>query len=274
MNNWEVAKNKHAFTLIELIMVIGVIVILLAGLFVAVDPAKRIGEARDAQRWQDLRAIAEAVETYVADNADLPSDFSTTTIGMGDKAILCSSESSLDCNGQTKGCLVVDDTDFWGTYINEIPIDPSSSDTTDSGYYLTRLDGDTLALGVCDPYTSDGIVVKSKVTLPNLSISCDGWYYAGYCWYMGGFTNEDCDSVCSTHGGCIDDNWDDDTNCAVGYHFSPDSSSCTEAAEGQTWAPYKSGSSPTSGLLYRNSGTSQSCGGSAGGNARLCACND
>src|SRR3989339_308502 len=61
-------KNKLGFTLIELIIVIAVIALLAATTFVAVDPAKRIGMARDAQRWQDVTAIADAIQQYIADN--------------------------------------------------------------------------------------------------------------------------------------------------------------------------------------------------------------
>jgi prepilin-type N-terminal cleavage/methylation domain-containing protein len=53
--------NIKGFTLIELIIVIAVIALLAAATFVAVDPAKRIGMARDAQRWSDITAIADAI---------------------------------------------------------------------------------------------------------------------------------------------------------------------------------------------------------------------
>ncbi|MBN1258340.1 prepilin-type N-terminal cleavage/methylation domain-containing protein, partial [Candidatus Peregrinibacteria bacterium] len=42
---------KKAFTLLELIIVIAVIAILAAAIFVAVDPARRLHEARNARRW-------------------------------------------------------------------------------------------------------------------------------------------------------------------------------------------------------------------------------
>ena len=43
--------SKKGFTLIELIIVVAIIALLAAATFVAVNPAKRIGEANDAQRW-------------------------------------------------------------------------------------------------------------------------------------------------------------------------------------------------------------------------------
>ncbi len=40
---------KNGFTLIELIIVIAIIALLAAGTFVAVNPAKRVGDSQNAQ---------------------------------------------------------------------------------------------------------------------------------------------------------------------------------------------------------------------------------
>ena len=61
--------NKKGFTLIELIIVVAIIALLAAATFVAVNPAKRIGEAQDAQRWSDVTAIADAYMKYAVDNS-------------------------------------------------------------------------------------------------------------------------------------------------------------------------------------------------------------
>ncbi|MBT6691180.1 prepilin-type N-terminal cleavage/methylation domain-containing protein [Candidatus Parcubacteria bacterium] len=164
--------SKRGFTIIELIIVITIVAVLAIGIFVAVDPAKRIGEARDAQRWSDLIAIAKAVELYTADNGQLPSDFSVSNIAEGEKLVLCSSAASRTCDGQTEACLVVDDSDFLGVYLNSIPIDPSKSVDTDTGYYITRGSGNSITFGVCDAYNSAGIEMKAQVSMATLVAVC------------------------------------------------------------------------------------------------------
>jgi len=147
--------NRKAFTLIELIIVIAIIALIAAAVFVSVNPAKRIGESKDAQRWADTTALTKAVDTYTADNGQLPSDFSTSSIGVGTKVVLCSAASQLTCDGQTNDCMVVDDNDFLGTYIASMPIDPDKSDTSDTGYYITRTSGDLISFGACEDYGDD-----------------------------------------------------------------------------------------------------------------------
>ena len=49
--------QRKGFTLIELLIVIAIIAILAASLFVALNPAKRFQDARDAKRNQDVESV-------------------------------------------------------------------------------------------------------------------------------------------------------------------------------------------------------------------------
>ncbi len=55
---------KNGFTLIELLVVIAVLGVLAAGVFTAINPLKRLQQARDAQRKTDIGQMANAIETY------------------------------------------------------------------------------------------------------------------------------------------------------------------------------------------------------------------
>src|SRR3989344_7103671 len=65
-NVWRaiLAVMKSAFTLIELLVVIAILGILAAAVLVAINPGKRLAQARDAQRKQDINAIANALIGY------------------------------------------------------------------------------------------------------------------------------------------------------------------------------------------------------------------
>jgi|GEM_PF-1430540 len=55
-------KNERGFTIIELIIAVGIIGFLVAAIFIVINPAKRISEARDNQREVDLQAIQISID--------------------------------------------------------------------------------------------------------------------------------------------------------------------------------------------------------------------
>lgn len=116
-------KPSSGFTLIELIVVIGMLTILLAITLVAINPAQQFASARNAQRRSDVNAILNAVHQYAANhNGSLPSGITTSekTVGSdtaGDQLNLC-------------GSLVPD-------YIADMPVDPSTGTKTPAGSNCT-----------------------------------------------------------------------------------------------------------------------------------------
>lgn len=63
---------KKGFTLIELLIVIAVIGILAGVVLVAVNPARRTGQARDAVRRTELKQVQQAIEEYYVVNGRYP----------------------------------------------------------------------------------------------------------------------------------------------------------------------------------------------------------
>lgn len=159
---------KSGFTLIELIIVIAVIALLAAATFVAINPAKRVGDAQDAQRWQDATAIADAFQAYLADNrgteptstspaTGLPRTFmiSSTTPG---SSVPSNCEASLAANG-TAGRYINLMSLVAAGYIGQIPQNPSYTSTNSSGYYLMREASGRLIVGSCTKYGTNYPVV-------------------------------------------------------------------------------------------------------------------
>jgi prepilin-type N-terminal cleavage/methylation domain-containing protein len=155
-------KNKKiGFTLIELIIVIAVIALLAAATFVAINPAKRVGDAGDATRWQDLTAIADAFQAYLADhNSTLP----TTTMVSGVTYMMATGTGAtyFTCDATTTAQAILLDTLVSDGYIGQIPKDPThvyADHTTSTLYWLYRENSGKLKMGSCKKYGTNYPVV-------------------------------------------------------------------------------------------------------------------
>ncbi len=162
-------KRESAFTLVELLIVIGVIAVLASLAFVALDPLARFQESRNAQRWTDVNAVLEAVKldqvdnggTYLEAISDLTADL-YYLIGAGDTC-------NVTCVNPTI-VLQSDCVDLEGlldeNYLQEIPFDPftTGADSDHSYYYLVRHSGGALTVGSCDEEqgSADAIPVISS----------------------------------------------------------------------------------------------------------------
>jgi len=173
-------KNKKGFTLIELLIVIGIIAILAAIIFVAVDPGRRLGEARDADRWGAVNSILNAVLKYSVDNAgNLPGsggdalvDNATDVQILGttdDSGVgFCAGGSAPTCAGQTvdstdDACFVDLTSALVDTYLAAIPVDPDTTagyGDANTGYYIRKSANNRIEVGSCNPEQVAAISVQ------------------------------------------------------------------------------------------------------------------
>ena len=131
---------RHAragFTLIEILLVIGMIAVLATVVFVALDPAKRFQDTRNARRTTDIQNILSAVHTYVNDTkGTFPAAITTTEKQIG--------TAVTGCAIATGGCAVAGATDCvdlgatLGSYLKSIPVDPNGTAAL-TGYSICLL---------------------------------------------------------------------------------------------------------------------------------------
>ncbi len=141
-------STKKGFTLIEILLVIGIIAVLATVVIVSLDPATRFQNARDARRLADLQSILSAVQQYIVDNRGvLPAGLDTAEKQIGTAASGCELTTGA-CGATASYCL-----DFSGTlapYLKDMPYDPETGSVTQT-HYTAVVDGNNIVtIRACD----------------------------------------------------------------------------------------------------------------------------
>lgn len=78
----------RGFTLIELLIVMAVVAVLAGIVLVGIDPVDKINSANDAKVQNDIRALANASETYAVSNSGTYTTSTASLIANGDLKIV------------------------------------------------------------------------------------------------------------------------------------------------------------------------------------------
>lgn len=112
------AQTNKGFTLIELLVVIAIVGILSSVVLVAINPAKRIAEAKDSQRRSDMSSIKVALLAYYTAYGRFPSPNSEASGGWDDSHL---------------GVFI--DTLRTSGYLKNVPVDPVNNASNRYSYY-------------------------------------------------------------------------------------------------------------------------------------------
>lgn len=155
MNNKK--RSQGGFTLIEILVVIGIIAVLATIVIVAINPAKQFAQARNTERVAHINAILSAIGQRMADNKGVfEGNFS---IGSDDFICPEITTTKKDIDGFLEesgdGCLVP-------TYISAIPTEPVEGG---NGYTVQRLTNGRIQ--VCAPE------MKNEPSLPAIETGAE-----------------------------------------------------------------------------------------------------
>ena len=134
--------KKNAFTLIEVLLVIGIIVLLAGSIIVAINPGRQLARTRDTQRINDISQYISAIRQNESENGRFTCSSTNpiNTLPETETTI-----SAITSPGYVNlSCLIGD------YFTGRLPEDPIDNDPTGTGYTI-RYDSSTRRITVCAP---------------------------------------------------------------------------------------------------------------------------
>jgi prepilin-type N-terminal cleavage/methylation domain-containing protein len=135
-------NTKKGFTLLELLIVIGILAILSTTVVLVINPAELLAKARDSQRISDLNTVKTAIAYYITEVRDpsIVKDNYTSYSHVTGVACTGTATSSVSQAINGTGWIPVPFDDLTGgSPISSLPIDPNASDSASDNYYYVYL---------------------------------------------------------------------------------------------------------------------------------------
>ncbi len=141
-------QKNNGFTLVELLLVIGIIATLAVVVFVALNPAKRFADTRNARRTTDIENILSAVHQYYVDNKGaFPEGVTETEVQIGSSNVGCELTYG-DCSANLPYCANL--SNVLSRYLKTMPFDPAAGSSEKTRYTITRNSNEIITIKACD----------------------------------------------------------------------------------------------------------------------------
>jgi len=165
-------NSKAGFTLLEILLVVGIIAILAGIVILAINPTKQLGDARNAQRRSDVITILNAVYQFSIDhNGVLPTDDGTKD----GTVVIKPGATSTDCvaasiqneimrtdtaagDGTVNLYSSLVQSEASSTYVVSVPVDPLRTSSQDTGYHIFSTAGGRVT--VCAAEAESGVSIN------------------------------------------------------------------------------------------------------------------
>jgi prepilin-type N-terminal cleavage/methylation domain-containing protein len=145
----KIRSHNKGFTLIEILVVIGMIAILATIVIIAINPGRQFAQGRDTQRTANLNTILNAIGQRIADNKGkfdglgidgktcptLPQSGATVPNPMNTGNELA---TSLRIDSTAAAPSAIDLTCLVPTYVSSLPLDPADGAALNTGYYAIQ----------------------------------------------------------------------------------------------------------------------------------------
>lgn len=152
-------KLKRGFTLLEILLTIGIIAVLATVVVVSLDPITRFEDARDSRRLSDIQSILSAIHQYVIDNqGTYPAGIDTTEKQIGSASSGCSLGGECGVSGDSD-CIDLDPV--LERYLKDIPYDPETGSSSLTHYSVQRDTNNIITVRSCDS-TDESISAVSR----------------------------------------------------------------------------------------------------------------
>ena len=142
-------KRTSGLTLLEILLVIGIIAVLATVVAVSLDPATRFQNAKDARRLSDIQSILSAIHQSIVDNRGaLPSGIDTTEREIASSGPGCSIRTDVCDVSGSEDC--VDLSGSLAKYLKMMPYDPEEGSESHTRYSVQVNENNIVTVRACD----------------------------------------------------------------------------------------------------------------------------